>query len=220
LKICGFYPMLREMLRSGPKPLSEMLRFLVLVPHRDTVRLLRGYSRLLFGAGFPGAFSFPAAAPLALLSRPCTGEELKGVARTLRQTVLAGGRGGKFTGSVPAAVPFPGSAGALSGLSFFGPALDLALPDLALPALVYPFPRLVLCAALTEGGDCPLSPGAISFRAAAVANMVLRPLDGRDSGVYSLEWRIGRLRWLPGQSSRFPPEPFLPSSATEPPRLQ
>jgi hypothetical protein len=178
------------------------LRLLVLVPHRDTVKLLRDYSRRLFGAGFSGAFSFPAAAPLALLSRPGTGEELKGAARTLRRTVLAGGREGKIQAGAAAALPFPDipGAGALSGVSFFGPALDLAAPDLSLPGLIYPFPALVLCAALVEGGDprirepAPLME-ACSFRAAAVANMVFRPLDGR--GFSGGEWKIGRLSWLP-----------------------
>jgi hypothetical protein len=195
--------MLRYMLRSGPKSLSEILRFLVLVPHRDTVKLLRGYSRLLFRAGVIGAFSFPAVAPLALVSRPCTGEELMEVARALRQASLAGERGGKFTGGAPTAVPFPDIAEGLSGLSVFGPVLDPtlsdpALPDMALPGLVYPFPALILCTALVAGGNYPLPPGAFSFRAAAVANMVLRPLDISGKDVYSFEWRIGRLRWLPG----------------------
>lgn len=195
-------------MRSDPKPRPEILRFLVLVPHRDTVKLLRNYSRLLFGAGFSGAFSFPPAAPLALLSRPCTGEELKGAARALRQATLACGRGGKIHAGEPAAVPFPDIAGGLSGLSIFGPALDLPLPDLSLPAMVYPFPALVLCTALVEG-VCPPSraappPAAFSFRAAAAANMVLRhPEGGASPGgdLYSLEWRIGRLRWLSGNRS-------------------
>jgi hypothetical protein len=182
---------------------TEVFRLLVLVPHRDTVKLLRDYSRRLFGAGFSGAFSFPAAAPLALLSRPGPGEELRGAARTLRQAALAGGREGKIQAGAAAALPFPDipGAGALSGLSLFGPALDLAVPDLSLPGLIYPFPALVLCTALVEKGDYPRirepAPlmAACSFRAAAVANMVFRPLGSQ--GFSGGEWKIGRLSWLP-----------------------
>jgi hypothetical protein len=196
--------------------LPEILRFLILVPHRDTVKLLREYRRRLFGAVFPGAFSFPIVVPLALLSRPCTGEELKGIARTLRQTTLTGEGRGKIAGGALRALPFPHEGGGrfLSDCSFFGPALDLPMPELLLPGLLYPFPAAVLVAALVEGegaefGEKAPPLGAFSFRTAAAANMVIRPLveqpDGRttnDRGAvradpYSLEWKIGRLSWLP-----------------------
>lgn len=189
----------------------EILRFLILVPHRDTVKILRDYRRLLFRAGFPGAFSFPTAAPLALLSRPCTGEELKGIARTLRQSSLAGGREGKIQGGPPELIPFPDvpGGGVLSGFSFFGPGLNLPVPELSLPGLVYPFPALVLTTSLVGKGGHPLIRESVppirpfSFGAAAAANMVIRPLDGQgDSGgdAYSMEWKIGRLSWLPAGS--------------------
>lgn len=194
---------------------SEILRFLILVPHRDTVKILGDYRRLLFGAGFPGAFSFPTAAPLALVSRPCTGEELKGIARTLRQASLARGRGGKIQGGAPELIPFPNIPGGrvLSGFSFFGPALDLPVPELSLPGLIYPFPALVLNTALVEGAPLIREPappmGAFSFRAAAAANMVIRPLDGAGTAggdPYSMEWKIGRLSWLPAKKIvRAPP---------------
>ncbi|MFP3090995.1 hypothetical protein LQZ21_11790 [Treponema sp. TIM-1] len=192
--------------------LPEILRFLVLVPHRETVKILRDYSRGLFAAGFPGAFSFPTAVPLALVSRPYTGEELQGIARMLRQASLAGGRGGKIPAGPPEPVPVPDIPGGrfLSGCSFFGPVLDLPVPELSLPGLIYPFPALVLTTALAARGDPPLirepAPplGAFSFRAAATANMVIRPLDGRgasNADPYSLEWKIGRLRWLPAEKN-------------------
>jgi hypothetical protein len=190
----------------------EILRFLILVPHRDTVKILGEYCRLLFKAGFLGAFSFPAAVPLALLSRPCTDGELKEIAHRLRQSTLVGGREGKIQAGPPDLVPFPHIPGGrvFSGFSFFGPGLDLPVPELSLPGLIYPFPALVLTAALAAG-DCSLlreyAPPlkAFFFRAAAVANIVIRPLDdgrGASGGdIYSLEWKIGRLSWLPRKKS-------------------
>jgi hypothetical protein len=199
-----------------PQAPADILRFLVLVPHRDTVKILREYSRLLFKAGFFGAFSFPSVVPLALLSRPCTGEELTELARTLRQAVCAGGREGKFRAGEPGTVPFPDIPGEtfLSGCSFFGPVLDLPAPDWSLPGLI-PFPVLVLTTALV-GGTGPAEEGravrepappinGFFFRAAAAANMALRPLDNQDSSgldPYSLEWKIGRLRWLPAMKRK------------------
>jgi hypothetical protein len=192
------------------KKLSKILRFLILVPHRDTVKILRDYCRALFSAGFPGAFSFPVAVPLALLSRPCTGEELKGIARALRHASLAGERRGKIQGGAAGLVPFPDipGGGLLAGFSFFGPVLDLPVPELDLPGLIYSFPAMVLNTALVKEpplirGPAP-SMGAFSFRAAAAANMVIRPLDGQeppDGDPYSLEWKIGRLRWLPAEKT-------------------
>jgi len=38
---------------------------------------------------------------------------------------------------------------------------------------------------------------ALSFRAAAVANLAIRPLAGGEAG-FSFEWKIGPPEWLPG----------------------
>jgi hypothetical protein len=88
-----------------------------------------------------------------------------------------------------------------------GPSLDLAVPD--------PFPAgeekvlrrvspLILGAALIreEDGvpDIPAPP--LSFRAAALAGMIYRPLD--DPGC-SFRWRIGKPAWLPRIRKTAPP---------------
>jgi len=87
---------------------------------------------------------------------------------------------------------------------FRGPALDLPPPDwsrIAPAPVCRPFPVLVLCAALANDGEpepetaLPALP-ALSFRAAAVANMIIKALPSGAAG-YSFKWRIGKLFWLP-----------------------
>ncbi|MDR3145901.1 MAG: hypothetical protein LBU21_06460, partial [Treponema sp.] len=75
---------------------SPFLRFVVLIPHRDSQRALWEYRRRLFAAGLDGAWSFPALAPLALVSRPCDPGELKALARSLRDLTLSGGGDGRI----------------------------------------------------------------------------------------------------------------------------
>jgi hypothetical protein len=197
---------------------AGLLRFAVLVPHRDSRRLLEARRPACFAAGLLGAWSFPAVVPLARLSRPLTPGELKALAVSLRQAALANGGGGKITAGEPAEVPCPGLNGIPGGEPrFWGPVLDLYTPgpDLYLrpPAVSGDSPPglreepvcsvlrpLVLCAALTPAmlppaGVLPALP-AISFRAAAAANLTLKPLSQGAAG-YSFRWRIGRLYWLP-----------------------
>jgi hypothetical protein len=189
-------------------------RFVVLLPHRDAGKVLRDYRRRLFATGFPGAFSFPAAAPLALVSRPFTAGELRDLAHALRQAGIEGGRDGTFTAGPPGSLPFPGEAAPFAGLSLFGPVLDLVPRDLPFPAIRRPFSALILCGALvSRGEEAPLREGAaalgpLSFRAAAVANLVIRPLGepGPDPA-YSFEWKTGRPSWLPAYRPRKGPAP-------------
>jgi hypothetical protein len=184
------------------KILSEKfsdLRFVVLLPHRDAGKILRDYRRRLFAAGFPGAFSFPAAAPLALVSRPLSAGELRDLARALRQASIEGGRDGTFTAGPLGSLAFPKAAAPFAGLSLFGLVLDPP-PQAPVPD-ARPFPALILCGALVpEGASAPAPvPGALSFRAAAVANLVIRPLDlpPGPEPAYSFEWKTGRPYWLP-----------------------
>jgi hypothetical protein len=54
---------------------------------------MRSVQRKLFSQGFDGAFSFPTAAPLALLKEPLSESDLKNVAEALRAaTMKAGGK--------------------------------------------------------------------------------------------------------------------------------
>ena len=183
----------------------KLLHFAILVPHPDLAAPLRGQSRFLFAAGMSGAWSFPQAAPLALLKRPLGGADLRDLAAALLEATLP--RGGKIALGKPILVPCPGFH------SFFGPGLDLEPPPLSCSAVVHPFPVLAVCAALAAPAEAPLAgqirdlppahPGF--FRAAMVANLAIKPLDGAfPAGAvpgaaenYSFEWRMGTARWLP-----------------------
>jgi hypothetical protein len=193
---------------------AGLLRLAVLVPHRDSRRLVEVCRPSLFAASLPGAWSFPTVVPLARLSRSLTASELKALAASLKEAAKAGGRDGRIGAGKPIDVPCPGTDGGPEGaLRFWGPVLDLPVPawgDIRAPepsrreprsAPVYsPFSAAVLCAALTPGGVPPaVSLPALPvffFRAAAVANMVIAPLVPGAAG-YSFRWKIGRLFWLP-----------------------
>jgi hypothetical protein len=185
------------------------IHFVILVPHANLAAPLRGQSRFLFGAGISGARSFPQAAPLARLKRPLTEAELRDLAGALREATLD--RDGKIALGEPTLVPCPGFP------SFFGPALDIAPPDLPPSAVLYAFPALAMTTALAAPAEEPLlaqlrdmppvNPGF--FRAALVSNLSVKPLDDAipadsvpdPAENYSFRWRMGKPRWLPSLRS-------------------
>jgi hypothetical protein len=191
------------------------IRLLVLIPHRDTRKPLRAWSGKLFAAGLAGAWSFPWAAPLACLSRFLSAGELRNAACALRE--LSGGGDGKFWARSPAASPFPaffvppqaGGPPAVYGLRLEPGGFEHILPGGAASKVIRWFSPPVLGAALTDAAgpetgaapdvlssSPPPDPPVLSFRAAALANMIFSPLEGGDRAC-SFEWRVGPLRWLP-----------------------
>jgi hypothetical protein len=187
-----------------------------LIPHRDSRGILRAYSGELFARGFAGAWSFPWAAPLALLTRPLEGEELSFLARSVRKKSLAAPGEGKFGVGNPLRFPLPefppfseGNGGLSPGAALWGPEIGLKLrPDDFGPsgslALRRVFHRPVLaCAVLGAEEPSPPPPSAFSFGAAAVANMSYGPLGSGDAA-YSFAWEIGELHWLPAPRRKRP----------------
>jgi hypothetical protein len=185
--------------------LPALGQLLVLVPHRDARLPLRAWSASLFSAAVPGAWSFPWVAPLAQLSRPLSGDELKRLAHALRLHI--NGDGGKFIASSPSFSALPAAICGGKKASVFGPSLATDLTDDffspiadAVKSRILP---LVVGSALARPEDelalanpTP-APLPISFRAAALANMSYGPLDDGGSNDYSFEWVIGALHWLP-----------------------
>ena len=202
---------------------KDVRRFIVLVPHRDSLKPLEEYRAKLFAAGFIGAWSFPMTAPLASVSRPFNADELKEPGRNIRD--LTKKTDGKIicSGSVNSIYttentelysegteeerrrPLTGARGHgdKKGLSFFGVPLNLAVeeaifPQTARDKILGIFSPPVLCAALVDSGEKPPSEEgpSLSFRAASLANLAIRPLESGAAG-YSFEWKMGPLIWLP-----------------------
>ena len=180
------------------KKVKEVSRFIILIPHRDSVKPLEEYRGRLFTAGFPGAYSFPAAAPLAYVSRPFNREELKELARNIRElSAIQVSIQGKIQSSKTTLITFPGK------FSFFGPLLDFPFNESLFPqtskSKILEIPASpVLCAAIVSHGETPvyIDAPSLSFRAASLANLAIRSLAGGEAD-YSFEWKIGPPVWLP-----------------------
>jgi hypothetical protein len=159
-------------LYHGKDSLKTLQHLLLLVPHRDSRLLLQNWSKALFSAGLDNAWSFPWAAPLALLSRPLSPKELKTAALALREETLARGNDGKIRTGKAAMAAFlenavdtsaPKNAGGTApknagGAFVYGPSIDLRFPETALPEsalnkLSFRFSPLVLGAALVQGKE-------------------------------------------------------------------
>ena len=202
-----------------------LFRYIILIPHRDALKSLEEYRRRLFANGLAGAHSFPLAAPLAEVTHPFSREELKELARNIRD--LTRERDGKILSRGTAIVSG-------SGMSFFGPRLDIPVkedffPQTAKGKLLSSLLPPVLCAAIVDAQASAYA-GSVSaglasasfsdknfssekapvfsfrsgtealpglgggFRAASLANLVIRPLAGADC---SFEWKISPPVWLP-----------------------
>lgn len=193
---------------------KEIFRYIILVPHRDAARALEEYRHKLFSGAVPGAHSFPAASPLAEVSSPFSREELRELSGSIRRLIME--NNGKTL-----------NAGANrrseSGIFlFFGPVLNLAInersfpesatgkiskilsPPLLCAALLNPAGLRFLAAENSSAKEIPVpeDPPSLSFRAAALANLAIRPLKVSAQGSaspaeLSYEWRLGPLVWLP-----------------------
>jgi hypothetical protein len=139
--------------------------------------------------------------PLAILSRPFGRDERKEAARRFREIVSAGD---KFH-SGPVEV-----LNLAEGFNVFGPEMTPGLSDSpekmkdalnmnpGAGKILRIVPRFVLGCGLAgkedfiDGKAIPSLP-PLCFRAAALANMRIEPLEGE----FSFRWEIGELSWLP-----------------------
>ena len=185
---------------------QKAFRFIVLIPHRDALLPFKLCRSKLFAGGFFGAYSFPLAAPLASVSRGFNREELKELARNIRN--LTKNHNGKIqcekTALQDNSCGFPAS--------FFGPELNLEInegtfPGTATDKITQIFSPTVLCISLIDPNLETFAPlrlcvknkeeiPILSFRQAALANLAIRPLTA-GAFPYSFEWKISPLVWLP-----------------------
>ena len=179
--------------------------FLVLVPHRDIRIKLKKFTASLIKnslavskSSLAGVYNYPWVAPLAVLSQPFSIDELKKIARSLRED--ADGM------KIPAGENQITIMDTDENLSLFGPCLDMknfnALKTsaalLKIKAVLSP---IVIGACLIQkAGEQQLSglfassppQEELTFRAAAIANMFWKAdCNG------GFKWKIGKLCWLP-----------------------
>ena len=200
----------------------QLLRLLVLVPHPEIRHKMRLWSDELFKAGLAGAWSFPHVAPLAVLSDFLSPLKLKQCAALLRSHQSDDGKikcgPPRFSALPPVNTGDNSPGGAHSNIMIYGPELDMDIPCTALSEVCGTAPRWfslpVLGAALATEADggvlgeaaSRIQPPALAFRAAALANMIFKPLPGvHNGGAYSYAWKIGSLHWLPSGGTRVPP---------------
>ena len=192
---------------------EDRLLFLVLVPHRDSRLVLRKWSDSLFKAGFSGAYSFPWVAPLALLSRPFSAEELKNCAMRGESTSVNNGKISATAVSSSVMPAFHSSCSEGEVVSIFGPCLDFDLPNglISNEKVISLFSPIIIGACILQPGGNKQAENAalpplpqISFRAAAIANMSWQPLQAGnhaanepEAAFGSYKWKIGKLSWLP-----------------------
>jgi len=185
-----------------PQRKKQASRFIILIPHRDALAPFAALRKTLFASGFPGAYSFPLAVPLAAVSRPFSRSQLQELARNIRSLTLK--TGGKISNEqVTENREWPSLLTLHSSLLSVHcsplPALDGSFfPESARGKIVSVFSPSGLCVTAADHGEGLVLPELppVSFRAAAVANLTIQPLSGGDAR-YSFHWRIGTLVWLP-----------------------
>ena len=186
---------------------QKHLHFLILLPHRDSQNIIEDYRQKLFCHGFFSAYSFPVAAPLAILSRPLKTEELKKIASQTRNITLQ--KHGKIAAESLDLVFCPDME-SFPKLGFYGPLLDISLIDILNNVsnnIIFSFPKTILTVALAKEDNMPAAPAfkPFNFSAARIANLSIRPILSSSAlaakssiAVYSFEWRVSRGVWLPG----------------------
>ncbi|MCL1927300.1 MAG: hypothetical protein FWG07_00715 [Treponema sp.] len=186
--------------RNSVEDTVSPLLFVVLVPHRDCLPALEAYRRNMFAAGFDGAFSFPAAAPLALLKRPLDAMELKTAAVELRKNL--GNK--RFNTGYSECSAWNTT---INELRFFGLTLELPQPAFPPDAIVKVWEKPILAPAIIvpDGIASTMHSSSfnsgLSFRAAALANLALQPVGSAEASSFekdfSFTWKLGSLYWLP-----------------------
>ena len=191
----------------------KKLQFLVLIPHRDSLFYIDEYRQDIFGKGFKGAWSFPAAVPLAIVTGILNRGELIVIAHGIRSLTAA--NDGKISAGRIGFTRFPDfihtnenrpDCSAVNkpdpwrSVVISGPLLDLPplhdVPGLSINKVVHVFSESVLCAAVLDSKESVLPEiKPFSFRAAMISSLIIRPINGVSP--YSFKWRFGPEYWLP-----------------------
>jgi hypothetical protein len=168
---------------------DALYRFVALVPHANARAEFNRYRRESALIAGKGIYTFPAAAPVALLTAPVPGDQLKRLAALFRlQSYKNGGDGRIVTGEISSII-LP------DGKTLAGPCLSIEAPPIPGEiAVAESFKKLILVAGIFPGTpELPPLRRPVKFSAAALANISLTPLRYEQSYC----WTVGEPRWLP-----------------------
>jgi len=180
---------------------SKTQIFLVLVPHRDARVELRRQSEELIKKGLTNIYPFPHAAVLAILSKPLNTNELKQIARAIREKT----GNNKFYTNETSSVKIKTDN---KELNLFGPKLEfdascaLGMSADKIKTIISPpiIGSFIIPDGIEQKNQNILYYSSLSFRAAAAANMHWRPVKIKGEVCY--KWKIGKLSWLPNPSRK------------------
>jgi len=171
-------------------------RWVVLSPHRDSLKPIIELQHQLWQAGIWGARLLPPVVFIASTEKPASADTLKQLGQLVRQKSQEGVSGGYIDGLSLGLCNLPGNFSALS-LS-----LSLGLGDAMLTtgSHLVPSPRLILALeadkralelAYNLYGKLP----PFRFRQGALANLAFSLTEDIHSSI-SLRWELGKLYWM------------------------
>lgn len=179
-------------------------RWLVLIPHRDSLRTIHELQSRLWQSGVRRARLLPPMAFIAPVLRPAKAENLQALAQLMRKRSLEQSREGYIDGKSLGYYSLPGGIDVL-GLPL-SPELTADLSqvetDTPIPAENLPVPSPLLITALQGSqGELELAQGIyrelppFRFRHGAVANLAFT-LTGKEGSCTTLRWELGKPCWM------------------------
>ena len=174
--------------------IPQILRYVILVPHRDSLNAMEDLRKELFGYGFLGAYSFPLSAPLLRVSSPFSINQLKEFASMIkkgRKNINCNGKNMLINSDE---------------LSFYGPALDLYTDNAIIPVsaaekVIKIYNPVLFSASIINNiknntiNEKIIQNNSFSFRSACLRNLSIKKLGNNDD-YYSYEWKMGKEVWL------------------------
>ena len=168
--------------------IPQILRYVILVPHRDSLGAMEDLRKELFCYGLWGSYSFPLSIPLLRVSTSFTVNELKKFAVNIKK------ERDKFICESESMCCF------IDVLSFYGPKINLHIdssyiPESAMLKVKKIYSPALLCTSINTMNLNIIQNKGFSFRSACLRNLSIHKLAQGDSS-YSFEWKMGREVWL------------------------
>lgn len=164
-------------------------RWLVLLPHRDSLQRMYKLQHQLWQSGLLGARLLPPLCFLASVEKAASAEQRSRLARLIREKSQKYGEGGYIDGRGLGLFKLPGNFQVL-GLSL---SLDLAEARLSSPVLIIALQADKKALDLAHSLYTENEP--FRFRQGAVANLAFTLHEDTNSSI-SLRWELGKPSWM------------------------